>query len=88
MKGNLITIVLAIALSTFSNSYATELALEREITEIARARCASELKKGQHYETNILTNGDLEFKLLGKKGGDLVGTFVYNKREWEEQQKS
>ncbi len=87
MRNCIFILAIVISLSISSNSYATDLSLEDEITRIARARCASELKIGQDYETNVLANGNVEFMLLGEKGGALDGTFIYSKREWEEQQK-
>jgi hypothetical protein len=60
---------------------------EQTLTEIAAERCRSEFVEGQDYTVKLLGDGKLEVHFIGKKGGDIKGSFVYTKNQWEGRQK-
>lgn len=59
---------------------------EDDLTRIATSRCDTEFIKGKDYRFKILGNGNIQINLLGKKGGELEGTFEYTREQWEGRQ--
>lgn len=63
------------------------IALENQITQIARERCSSELIEGKDYTITAQANGDVSVRFIGQKGAGLGGSFVYSKEEWSGKRK-
>ena len=57
------------------------------LTEIATNRCNSEFIEGKDYSIKVLGDGKLEISLLGTKGGEIKGSFIVNKNQWEGRQR-
>lgn len=60
---------------------------ETQLTELATARCNTEQIEGSDYSIKTRADGNVEVQFFGKKGGEIEGTFVYSKKEWEGRQK-
>jgi len=71
-------------LLSFTNE---QIAHEKILSELAKDRCNTEQIEGSNYSVKVLGDGKLEVSFFGKKGGNLQGTFIYNKNEWEGRQR-
>ena len=60
---------------------------EKQLTTLATDRCNTEQVEGDDYSITALADGKIEVKFLGKNRGELKGTFIYDKSEWEGRQR-
>lgn len=60
---------------------------EDALTQIAIERCSSEQIEGKDYSIKVLGDGNLEVSFFGKKGGEVKGSFVFTKNQWEGRQR-
>lgn len=59
---------------------------ENALSQIATERCNSERIEGEDYSIKVLGDGNLEVSFFGKKGGEVNGSFVFTKIQWEGRQ--
>jgi hypothetical protein len=64
-----------------------QIAHEKMLTELAKERCDTEQIEGRDYSIKLTADGKVEVSFFGKKGGELKGTFIYTKSEWEGRQR-
>lgn len=60
---------------------------ENALTQIAIERCSSEQIEGKDYSIKVLGDGNLEVSFFGKKGGDIKGSFIFTRNQWEGRQR-
>jgi hypothetical protein len=60
---------------------------EKQLTELAKERCDTEQVEGKDFSVKLIGDGKVEVSFFGKKGGEVKGTFIFTKSEWEGRQR-